>query len=78
MIGSFFGPSICQMIGLKWSFLIGCFTLSAFVFIQILPAWRQDQDEDSTNFFAKKEVVIVFLYAANFISGTGTAVLWTA
>ena len=43
MIGAFFAPSIRQKIGLTWSFVLGCFALSFFVFIQILPAWRQDK-----------------------------------
>lgn len=83
MVGSFFGPSVVKVLGLKWSFVIGCFTLSAFVFIQILPAWRQDRHPDDLppekqSFFERRGVVIFFLYLANVISGSGTAVLWTA
>ena len=43
MVGSIFGPSISKRIGLIWSFVLGCLSLSIFVFINILPAWRSDK-----------------------------------
>ena len=84
MLSSFFAPSVCHLIGLKWSFIVGGMTLSAFVLIQILPAWRKVQQDsgekptDVQSFFERQTVCVCFLYLANIITGSGTGPMWTA
>ena len=40
MLGSVIAPSICNKLGLKWTFITGFACLSLMVFCQILPAYR--------------------------------------
>jgi len=54
MIGSVFGPSFNQKLGLILTFNIGSVFFSLFVIINILPAYRQSklsEDPDNDNWF---------------------------
>jgi len=81
VIGSLFGPSFNNKLGLIWTFTFGAICFSMCAFINILPAWRQNQlskDDQNQSVFVNRNFVIAFLYIANMISGFGTAIMWVA